>query len=114
MPAPPPMKISVNAPTNSATPRRRAFSSTGTDSGSGVGRTSGSGTLVPVSDIEQRAGFEVECPHCHKSFSAQTIEGSAARYRGFKCPHCRLFVPFTRAVKQDLLEPLARDPDAIS
>jgi len=21
------------------------------------------------------------------------MEGSAARYRGFKCPHCRLFVP---------------------
>jgi hypothetical protein len=27
MPAPPPMKISVNVPTNSATPRRMAFSS---------------------------------------------------------------------------------------
>ncbi len=38
-------------------------------------------------------GFEVECPHCHKPFSAELIEGSAARYRGFKCPHCKLFVP---------------------
>jgi phage FluMu protein Com len=38
-------------------------------------------------------GFEVECPHCHKSFSAKVIEGAAARYRGFKCPHCKLFVP---------------------
>ena len=57
----------------------------------------------------QAAGFEVECPHCHKPFSAELIEGSAARYRGFKCPHCRLFVP-RRARRA--LEPLARDPDA--
>jgi len=35
----------------------------------------------------------VECPHCHKQFSAELMEGSAARYRGFKCPHCKLFVP---------------------
>jgi phage FluMu protein Com len=38
-------------------------------------------------------GYEVECPHCHKAFSAELMEGSAARYRGFKCPHCKLFVP---------------------
>ena len=25
------------------------------------------------------------------------LEGRAARYRGFKCPHCKLFVPFERA-----------------
>jgi DNA-directed RNA polymerase subunit RPC12/RpoP len=41
----------------------------------------------------QATGYEVECPHCHRSFSAQLIEGSAERYRGFKCPHCKLFVP---------------------
>jgi DNA-directed RNA polymerase subunit RPC12/RpoP len=41
----------------------------------------------------ERAAFEVECPHCHKRFIAPVMEGSAARYRGFKCPHCRLFVP---------------------
>jgi DNA-directed RNA polymerase subunit RPC12/RpoP len=41
----------------------------------------------------QATGYEVECPHCHKSFSAELIEGSAERYRGFKCPHCKLFVP---------------------
>jgi len=40
------------------------------------------------------------------------MEGSAARYRGFKCPHCKLFVPFARAEEQDLLEPLSRDPAA--
>ena len=37
--------------------------------------------------------FLDESPHCHKQFSAELIEGSAARYRGFKCPHCKLFVP---------------------
>lgn len=41
-------------------------------------------------------GFELECPHCHKTFSAELLEGTAARYRGFKCPHCRLFVPAER------------------
>ena len=41
---------------------------------------------------------EVECPHCHKSFSAEEIDGGrAVRYRGFKCPHCKLFVPLERA-----------------
>ena len=64
-----------------------------------------------MSDTQQ-AGLEVECPHCHKRFSAETMEGSAARYRGFKCPHCRLFVPFARAEEQDLLEPMSREPDA--
>jgi hypothetical protein len=65
-----------------------------------------------VVSAQHKEGFEVECPHCHKTFSAETIEGRAARYRGFKCPHCRLFVPFSRAEERDLLEPLARDPDA--
>jgi hypothetical protein len=41
--------------------------------------------------------FDVECPHCHKSFAAELLEGAAARYRGFKCPHCKLFVPAERA-----------------
>jgi DNA-directed RNA polymerase subunit RPC12/RpoP len=39
---------------------------------------------------------EIVCPHCKKPFSASLIPGSAERYRGFKCPHCRLFVPATR------------------
>ncbi|HKT44075.1 MAG TPA: hypothetical protein VJQ85_04685 [Gaiellaceae bacterium] len=41
--------------------------------------------------------FEVECPHCHKTFEAPLLEGAAERYRGFKCPHCKLFVPAKRA-----------------
>ena len=56
-----------------------------------------------VEDVQQSASFEVECPHCHKSFSAEPIDGSAARYRGFKCPHCKLVVPYQRAADRDLL-----------
>jgi DNA-directed RNA polymerase subunit RPC12/RpoP len=39
---------------------------------------------------------EIACPHCKKKFTADLMEGSAERYRGFKCPHCRLFVPAAR------------------
>jgi hypothetical protein len=49
--------------------------------------------------------FDVECPHCHKTFSAQLLEGALARYRGFKCPHCKLFVPYERAEERELIEP---------
>jgi hypothetical protein len=38
---------------------------------------------------------EVLCPHCKKVFSATLLSGR--RSRGFKCPHCRLFVPLERA-----------------
>jgi len=65
-----------------------------------------------VSETPPPTGFEVECPHCRKTFSAAPIEGSAARYRGFKCPHCKLFVPYQRAADRDLIEPIARDADA--
>jgi hypothetical protein len=67
-----------------------------------------SGTLASVSTTS----FDIECPHCHKTFTAETIEGSAARYRGFKCTHCKLFVPFERAAERDLLEPILGDDDA--
>jgi DNA-directed RNA polymerase subunit RPC12/RpoP len=40
--------------------------------------------------------YDVTCPHCSKEFRAELLEGSAARYNGFKCPHCRLFVPYER------------------
>jgi hypothetical protein len=49
--------------------------------------------------------FDVTCPHCSKTFQAELIPGSAPRYEGFKCPHCRLFVPYERADEQDLVEP---------
>jgi DNA-directed RNA polymerase subunit RPC12/RpoP len=41
------------------------------------------------------------CPHCKKPFRAELLEGEAQRYRGFKCPHCRLFVPVARASEPD-------------
>ncbi len=63
--------------------------------------------------VKQEHAFEVECPHCHKTFAAEPIAGGrAVRYRGFKCPHCKLFVPLQRAADRDLLEPLSRDTDA--
>ena len=43
--------------------------------------------------------YTVECPHCHKEFTEQPVSGTAARYAGFKCPHCRLFVPFERVAE---------------
>ena len=64
-----------------------------------------SATLADVSETRELRSFDVECPHCHKSFSGPAIEGAAARYRGFKCPHCKLFVPESRA--EDA--PLSRD-----
>jgi transposase-like protein len=39
---------------------------------------------------------EVVCPHCKKSFTAELIAGPTERHRGFKCPHCKLFVPADR------------------
>ena len=44
--------------------------------------------------------FDVECPHCRKSFRADLILGAAARHTGFKCPHCKLFVSYERAADQ--------------
>ena len=53
--------------------------------------------------------FEVTCPHCKKPFEAQLIDGASPPYRGFKCPHCRLFVPYERA-KGDAPEARASSP----
>jgi DNA-directed RNA polymerase subunit RPC12/RpoP len=44
------------------------------------------------------ASYQVDCPHCGKSFKGELLTGrSPGSRRGFKCPHCRLFVPFERA-----------------
>lgn len=40
--------------------------------------------------------IEIRCPHCKKTFAGSLLAGVAERYRGFKCPHCRLFVPAAR------------------
>jgi DNA-directed RNA polymerase subunit RPC12/RpoP len=44
-------------------------------------------------------GDEIVCPHCKKPFRADLLDGAAARYRGFKCPHCKLFVPAERTAE---------------
>jgi transposase-like protein len=49
--------------------------------------------------------YDVVCPHCKKPFRAEVLEGETARHRGFKCPHCRLFVPYERVEERDLIEP---------
>jgi len=46
------------------------------------------------------ASYAILCPHCSKPFEATLLGGSAARYSGFKCPHCRLFVPYARVEEQ--------------
>jgi hypothetical protein len=66
-----------------------------------------------VSGVTQGKRFDIECPHCHKGFAAEPIEGGharAARYHGFKCPHCKLFVPLHRAADTAV----SRDTDAAS
>lgn len=49
--------------------------------------------------------FEVECPHCGKTFEAELMPGAAPRYEGFKCYHCKLFVPYERVDEQDRVKP---------
>ena len=48
--------------------------------------------------------YEVECPHCGKGFRAELLDGATERHHGFKCPHCKLFVPLHRAEEQELAE----------
>ena len=61
-----------------------------------------------MSGVTREGSYDVECPHCHKTFAAEPIEGGrAARYLGFKCPHCKLFVPLRRATDTGL----SRDSD---
>src|SRR4051794_14006350 len=43
---------------------------------------------------------DVICPHCKKTFTAPLMDGAAERYRGFKCPHCKLFVPAARGARR--------------
>jgi transposase-like protein len=44
--------------------------------------------------------YEVVCPHCKKPFQAELL-GHDVRQQGFKCPHCRLFVPYERAETEE-------------
>jgi DNA-directed RNA polymerase subunit RPC12/RpoP len=51
---------------------------------------------APPNEEAATEDIEIRCPHCKKTFTAQLMSGAAERYRGFKCPHCRLFVPAAR------------------
>ena len=51
-------------------------------------------------DVQADTEHEVSCPHCKKVFTATLLSGRRAR--GFKCPHCRLFVPLERAADSPL------------
>jgi phage FluMu protein Com len=56
-----------------------------------------------MAGVSEENSIEVHCPHCRKAFAAEEIEGGgAARYHGFKCPHCKLFVPLERAREASL------------
>jgi len=51
-----------------------------------------------MAEVTSETGsHDVVCPHCKKTFTAELIAGQTARHRGFKCPHCKLFVPADRA-----------------
>lgn len=56
-------------------------------------------------DESAAAAYDVVCPHCSRGFRSEPLTGPAKRYHGFKCPHCRLFVPFDRADERHLIEP---------
>jgi DNA-directed RNA polymerase subunit RPC12/RpoP len=59
-----------------------------------------------VADVPAQATvYDVACPHCGKRFREELLTGPAERYRGFKCPHCRLFVPLERVAEHDDAEP---------
>ncbi|MBA2331826.1 MAG: hypothetical protein H0V94_03440 [Actinobacteria bacterium] len=51
-------------------------------------------------DVQAGNDHDVSCPHCKKTFTATLIPGRRAR--GFKCPHCRLFVPLERVADSPL------------
>jgi DNA-directed RNA polymerase subunit RPC12/RpoP len=38
---------------------------------------------------------DVVCVHCRKSFRAEVLSPDTAQ-AGFKCPHCKLFMPLER------------------
>jgi hypothetical protein len=51
-----------------------------------------------VAEAAAQSFQPVVCPHCGKEFEAKLLVASdAPGSRGFKCPHCRLFVPAERA-----------------
>jgi DNA-directed RNA polymerase subunit RPC12/RpoP len=51
-----------------------------------------------VAEPAAQSRYSLVCPHCGKEFEGELlVDQSTPSSRGFKCPHCRLFVPFERA-----------------
>jgi DNA-directed RNA polymerase subunit RPC12/RpoP len=50
-----------------------------------------------VSKPPASTSHDVVCPHCKKQFRGELMGDETEQLRGFKCPHCRLFVPLERA-----------------
>ena len=46
----------------------------------------------------------VVCPHCGKEFEGELLSGGSDRHKGFKCPHCRLFVAYSRVEEEQASE----------
>jgi phage FluMu protein Com len=55
-----------------------------------------SASFVSVTELPAAEGQTIVCPHCKKTFVGELLAGGS-RHEGFKCPHCRLFVPIERA-----------------
>ena len=54
-----------------------------------------------MSEVRAEEGpFEAVCPHCHKEFVGRLLAGPTAQQTGFKCPHCKLFVPHERSQQE--------------
>jgi DNA-directed RNA polymerase subunit RPC12/RpoP len=52
-----------------------------------------------VAETAAQSSEPVVCPHCGKKFEGELLVASdAPSSRGYKCPHCRLFVPAERAI----------------
>jgi hypothetical protein len=56
--------------------------------------------LLPSLPMAAAPTYEVVCPHCKKPFRGELMGGDDHR-QGFKCPHCRLFVPYERAETEE-------------
>jgi DNA-directed RNA polymerase subunit RPC12/RpoP len=55
-----------------------------------------------VAERTAQSSQHVVCPHCGKEFEGELLVASdAPESRGYKCPHCRLFVPEERAKEPD-------------
>jgi DNA-directed RNA polymerase subunit RPC12/RpoP len=47
---------------------------------------------------------DVVCVHCRKTFRAEIMAPRTGQ-AGFKCPHCRLFMPVERVADDDAAPP---------